>query len=96
VIGRGSVLTKYERITFHKSEINIQEKPTAEFVMPGHPLMDAILDLILERFRELLKRGAFLVDPNDHSEEVRALFYIEHSIQDGLPDLSGNRRVISR
>ncbi len=96
VIGRGSVLPKYERITFHKEEINVQGKPTAEFVGPGHGLMDSVLDLILERHRGLLKRGAFLVDPNDQSDEVRALFYIEHNIQDGRPDVSGDRRVISR
>ena len=95
-IGQGTVLPKYERITFHKEEISVQSKPVAEFVGPGHALMDAVLDLILERHRGLLKRGAFLVDPNDQSEEVRALFYIEHSIQDGRPDLNGNRRVISR
>jgi SNF2 family DNA or RNA helicase len=96
MIGRGSILPKYERITFHKEEINVQGKPVAEFVGPGHPLMDAVIDLILERHRGLLKRGAFLVDPNDQSDEVRALFYIEHSIQDGRPDLSGGRKVISR
>jgi len=89
-------LPKYERITFHKDEISVQGKPVAEFVGPGHALMDAVLDLILERHRGLLKRGSFLVDPNDQSEEVWALFYIVHSIQDGRPDLSGNRRVISR
>jgi hypothetical protein len=51
-----------------------------------------------KRLREekLLKRGATLVDPHDHSDAVRALFYLEHAIQDARTDRSGNRRVVSR
>ncbi len=83
-------------------------KPLAAFVCPGHPLLDATIDLILERNRDLLKRGAVLVDTNDDSETVRALFYLEHSIQDAAPSppplscaergMAGGRgrRVVSR
>ncbi|HMM97451.1 MAG TPA: helicase-related protein [Anaerolineales bacterium] len=96
LLERGVVLTKYERITFHKEAINVAGKATAEFVCPGHPLMDAVTDLILERYRSMLKQGAILVDPSDAGEEMRTLFYLEHSIQDARPDGDGNRRVISR
>jgi SNF2 family DNA or RNA helicase len=92
----GSVLQRYERITFHKEAINPPGKAVAEFVCPGNPLMDSVTDLILERYRGLLRQGAILVDPNDASEDIRALFYLEHSIQDARPDDSGDRRVISR
>ena len=37
-----------------------------------------------------------LVDPDDPGEAVRALFYLEHTIQDGRTDKAGNRRVVSR
>jgi SNF2 family DNA or RNA helicase len=73
LISRGIVLPRYERITFHKEEINLASKPTAEFVCPGHPLMDAVIDLVLERYRHLLRNGTYLVDPNDPGEEIRAL-----------------------
>src|ERR1022692_4067902 len=53
-------------------------------------------DLILERNRDLLKRGTVLVDPDDPGEAVRALFYLEHTIQAGRTDKAGNRRVVSR
>jgi len=36
------------------------------------------------------------VDKNDSSHEMRLLFYIEHSIQDGKVESSGERRIISR
>lgn len=92
LVGSGIVLPRYERITFHKEEINLPGKPTAEFICPGHPLMDAAIDLILERYRNLLRSGAYLVDPNDPGEEIRALFYLEHSILSG----GDARRAISR
>ncbi|PIP36626.1 MAG: RNA helicase [Desulfobacterales bacterium CG23_combo_of_CG06-09_8_20_14_all_52_9] len=97
IIGmRDPVLTKYERISFEKDLINVPGKPMAEFICPGHPLLDATLDLILERHRDLLKQGAILIDESDMGEEVRALVYLEHSIQDARTDRGGNRRVVSR
>jgi superfamily II DNA or RNA helicase len=95
--GRGQpVLTRYERITFEKELISPQGKPPAAFVCPGHPLLDATIDLVVERHRDLLKRGAVLIDEADASDQVRALVYLEHSIQDARMDRTGNRRVVSR
>jgi len=93
---REAVLIKYERITFHKDLISVPGKPLAAFVCPGHPLLDATIDLIIERHRDLLKRGTILVDENDPSDRVRALVYLDHSIQDARSDRSGQRRIVSR
>ena len=97
LIGRGeAVLDKYERITFEKELINVAGKPLASFICPGHPLLDATLDLILERYRDLLKQGAVLIDENDQSENLRVLFYLDHIIKDGTTNKDGSRRAISR
>lgn len=91
LIGVGqAILKRYERICFEKELISVPGKPLATFVCPGHPLLDVTVDLILERYRDLLRQGAILVDESDPSEEVRVLVYLEHSIQDG------RRRVVSR
>ena len=90
------ILQRYERITFEKDKIRIQGKPLAAFVFPGHPLLDATLDLILERHRNLLKQGAILVDPHEQSDDVRVLFYLEHAIQDGRVRSDGSRWTVSR
>jgi len=96
-IGRGeAVLQRYERITFEKTLISVQGKPLAAFVCPGHPLLDATLDLITERYRDLLKRGAVLIDDTDDSDKPRALLYLEHSIQDARTDRAGQRRIVSK
>ena len=97
IIGmRDPVLTRYERITFEKALINVPGKLSAEFISPGHPLLDATQDLIIERYRDILKQGAILIDENDQDVQIRALFYLKHSIQDARTDLSGNRRIVSR
>lgn len=93
---RNKVQRKYERITFDKQLITAEGQRQAAFVCPGHPLLDTCIDLILERYRDLLKQGAILIDESDLTEEVRALFYLEHSIQDGRTTASGARRVVSR
>jgi len=90
------VLTRYERIVFEKELIAPPGQPLAAFVCPGHPLLDAALDLTLERHRDLLKRGTILVDESDLKTTARLLFTLEHAIQDGNVLPSGERRSISR
>ena len=96
LLGRGEpVLQRYERITFEKSLINPQGKISADFICPGHPLLDATIYLTLEQHREVLRQGAVLVDDSDYGERPRILIYLEHSIQDESQTHSGKRRIIS-
>ena len=90
------VLARYERIAFEKDLIAPPAQPLAAFVCPGHPLLDAVLDLTLERHRDLLKRGTVLVDERDPGTRPRVLFFLEHTIQDASFLPSGERRTISR
>ena len=97
LIGLGEpVLQRYERITFEKSLMAPPGQPPAAFVCPGHPLLDATIDLTLERHREVLRQSAVLVDDNDDSDRPRVLMYLEHSIQDGSRTRSGEQRTISK
>ncbi len=66
LIGLGEpVLPRYERIVFEKSLVAPPGQPLAAFVCPGHPLLDSVIDLTLDRHRDLLKRGTVLVDERD-------------------------------
>lgn len=97
LIGTGEpVLARYERIAFDKSLVAPAGQPLAAFVCPGHPLLDSVIDLTLERHRDLLRRGAILVDERDSGTRPRVLFSLEHSIQDASTTRSGDRRVISK
>lgn len=97
LIGIGEpVLPRYERIAFEKSLVAPQGQPLAAFVCPGQPLLSAVLDITLERHRDLLRRGTVLVDENDFGTAPRVLFFLEHAIQDASITKSGDRRVVSK
>ena len=92
-IGAGDpVLRRYERIAFEKTLLTPDGKPPAAFVCPGHPLLDAVLALTLERNRDLLQRGTVLVDDSDPGIEPRTLFTLEHTVRDSERTLS--RRML--
>lgn len=96
LIGIGEpVLARYQRIAFEKAQVALQGQPLAAFVCPGHPLLDAVIDLTLERHRDLLKRGAVLVDERDGGMQPRILFHLEHGIQDAGATRTGERHVLS-
>ncbi len=95
-VGSGApVLRAYERITFGKHLARVADESLAELVAPGHPLLDAVLDLTVERHAALLRQGAVLVD-DANSERARVLFLLEHSITDGNETTTGHKRVVSR
>ena len=83
-------------MAFDKNLLAPQGQPAAAFVCPGHPLLDAVLDITLERYRSLLQRGAILVDEGDPGKNLRVLFTLEHAIRDASQQSSGEGRVISR
>ena len=91
-----TILRRYERIAFEKSLLSNSVQPSAAFVCPGHPLLDAVIDRTLEGNGNLLRQGTVLVDDQDASTEPRVLFFLEHAIQDASITRSGGRRIISK
>ncbi len=87
---------RYECVTFDKALATVAGKPQAEYLTPGHPLLDGTIDLIVERHGSLLRHGAVLVDDDDPGDTPRVLVYLQHAVVDGRSDSAGNRRVISR
>jgi len=95
LIGRSDpVLDRYARVTFDKTRII--GTPQAELLSPGHPLLDALVDVVLERFQPLLQQGGVLVDDADEDTAPRLLVYLEHAIRDGRTVRSGEPRVVSQ
>ena len=90
------ILQSYERVCFDKQFCNSQGLVPASLVCPGHPLLDAVVDIVLSRNADVLKRGTIFVNDTDYSSEARLLFYIEDSIQDGAVTVNGNKRIISQ
>ena len=91
-IGLGEpVLSKYERVCFDKNF-----SKSAVMIAPGHPLLEAVIDLIIKRNSDILKRGCVFIDDEDIGTEARLLFTIEDSIQDGTILPNGEKNIISR
>ena len=90
------VLGQYERVCFEKARINPPGLPLAEFICPGHPLLDTVIDLTLSDCRDALRSGAVLIDPTDPGSEPRLLFFLEQSLYAASLTRGGERRVISR
>jgi len=92
---RQPVLNRYERVCFEKEYVRLLDRvgaPMAALIHPGHPLMQAVTDLVLEAHRPKLRQGAVLVDPNDPGTTPRVLFIIDHSVRDG----NDENRTVSR
>lgn len=89
------VLRKYERICFEKQFVRLTDRtnaPMASLVHAAHPLMQSVVDLILEQHRNTLKQGAVLVNANDDSVTPKLMFMLDHSIKEA----NENGRIASR
>lgn len=96
-IGFGeTVLNRYERVCFDKEYCTIPGLAQAALICPGHPLLEATIDLVREKNVDVMKRGAIFIDDSDFSEDAKLLFYIEDAVQDGVVLKDGNRRTISK
>ncbi len=83
-IGTGApVLARYERVTFERDRVRVPGAPRAYLVAPGHPLLDAVIDLTVERHASTLKHGTVLVDRADSGEVPRLLVALTQRIDDG-------------
>ena len=87
------VMRRYERVCFTKEATRPADHPgavLARLLHPGHPLMIAVTDLVLEQNSNLLRQGTILVDPADDGDEANLLFLLTHDIR------SGNDEVLSK
>jgi superfamily II DNA or RNA helicase len=90
------VWEKYDRVCFDKELMSQAGLAQADFICPGHPLLDTMIDLVLDKYRETLRSGAVLVDPIDPGQAPRVLFFLGQNIQDARATHSGDKRIISR
>lgn len=87
------VLRRYERVCFTKGAVRPVDRPGLAFasmIHPGHPLMLALSDVLLEQHANLLRQGTLLVDPADDGEQLSLLFLLTHEVK------SGDGQVISK
>jgi hypothetical protein len=87
------IARQYEAITFEKEGIRLEGRPDAALVCPGHPLLNALIDMVLQAGYETLKQGTIFID--EQGTQDRLLFYIDDTIFDGRKDANGHPIMIS-
>ncbi len=91
------VLERYLRVTFDKENVQGDPgEPMASLIAPGHPLLDALIDIVLEANENVLKQGTVLVLETNISSEPKLLAMIEHEVRDGVSAPDGRARCISQ
>lgn len=82
----GVVRNEYNKASFNKEDAFKQE---AEFISMGHPLMEAVIDCIFERFSGDAASGAEFRDPDRRQEGL--LWFLQADIKDGFGKTAGRR-----
>ena len=82
----GEVQREYAKVSFDKQQAF---KMQAEFIASGHPLLEAVIEEILVRFRQSAMYGATLIDTDGKKDCV--IWFLESEIKDGKNDTAGKR-----
>jgi superfamily II DNA or RNA helicase len=82
----GEVQPSYQRITFHKA---VAREQGAEFVAPGHPLLEAIVERLLQSSRSALEQGATFYDPDGKRDGWLYFYMVE--LHDGNNQVAAQR-----
>ena len=82
----GTVFKEYGKFSFDKERAFTGQ---AEFVAPGHPLLEAVIERIFERLGGEVERGAIFVDPAGTYDGV--IWFLEGQINDGSGQVAGRR-----
>jgi len=78
-----TVLTQYERVCFDRKSTRPINGVGAVLLAPGHPLLEAVVELTMKQCAPALQEGAVFVDSHDFTDSPRLLVSLKEEIQDG-------------
>jgi superfamily II DNA or RNA helicase len=78
---RAPVVDNYERVTFRRELKKVLGRPNATLLAPGHPLLDAVIDLTIEDLGDALQRGTIFVDSTDKQRSgITTIYAVEQKV----------------
>lgn len=83
----GKVDRSYPKISFKKEALFKDEQ--VEFVAPGHPLLEAVVEKALENFRKSSDNSVVFLDPEGAKEGL--IWFVQGEVKDGLNNVAGKR-----
>ena len=86
-----AISRQYERVCFDKKYLTGVDSVT--LLCPGHPLFDATINEVLERYQGQMRKGAVLVDPaaDARDDPIRVIYFLSHAVLDGQYHLLSQR-----
>jgi hypothetical protein len=82
----GVVFKEYGKFSFDKEKAF---KGQAEFIAPGHPLLEAVIERIFEKYNGEVESGATFIDPSGMLDGF--IWFLEGQINDGNGQVAGKR-----
>jgi len=82
----GVVFKEYGKFSFDKEKAF---KGQAEFIAPGHPLLEAVIERIFEKYSGEVESGATFIDPSGMLDGF--VWFLEGQINDGSGQVAGKR-----
>ena len=82
----GEVFPEYNRFAFDRETARLKD---GVFVAPGHPLLESVIEHILEKGANDLRKGAVFADPDGRLDGH--LWFLEGEIHDGAGEVVGRR-----
>ncbi|ADC90218.1 helicase domain protein [Thermocrinis albus DSM 14484] len=86
----GQIMKSYRKVTFDKDLAF--KNPDAEFITFGHPLFEAVLKWVSEKFRDELRKGAVFKDPSGKLNGY--IWFYTGEVKDGKGEVAG-RKIIA-
>ena len=84
-VRRAPVVENYERVTFKRELRAVEGKPSATLLAPGHPLLDAVIDLTIEDLGGSLAQGTIFIDRTDKQKDAPStVFAVEQKLVNSL------------
>lgn len=84
----GRVKERYGRINFYPE---VAREEDIEFIAPGHPLLEAVIEKIIMKFDDDLKSGALFYDPEGRYNGI--IWFLESTFRDGLNDVASKKMI---
>ncbi|WP_161896306.1 helicase-related protein [Gordonia spumicola] len=89
------VTRAYERVTFEPTAVSPASGASsvlrADLLAPGHPLVDSVLDSLLERDGAVLRSGSMLFDPTNPETTARVIVAATSEVVDGSGSVVSRR-----
>jgi len=85
----GEVFHEYSKLAFDKA---IARRFEAVFLAPGHPLLETVLERLLAKCADDVRRGAVFADPDGRLDGW--LFFVEGEVRDGANEVAGKRLFV--